>query len=294
MVRAGQGAVLFERFKEMGRVAIGWSDMGSLMPFKTREQIAERYRQTWPDENAYQVGQNAGQMYRFRSEIAKGDIVITYNPASRVYLVGEVDGDYVWDTSFDEHFPNCRPVKWQGEVSRDHLTPTTRNSLGSIATLFLLSGDAAGEIADRLAVPEKSLSVPSEDVEKGVEADILGDFEVRALEFIKDRVAKLDWAQMQELVAGLLRAMGYKTRVSAQGADRGRDIFASRDGLGLEDPRIFVEVKHRKGTIGSQDIRSFIGGRRPGDRCLYVSSGGFTKDALYEAERSAIPLTLID
>jgi restriction system protein len=30
-----------------------------------------------------------------------------------------------------------------------------------------------------------------------------------------------------------------------------------------------------------------------GDRCLYVSTGGFTKDARYEAERSNVPLTLI-
>ncbi len=40
-------------------------------------------------------------------------------------------------------------------------------------------------------------------------------------------------------------------------------------------------------------IRSFLGGRRDGDRCLYVSTGGFSKEARYEAERSQIPLTLI-
>lgn len=45
--------------------------------------------------------------------------------------------------------------------------------------------------------------------------------------------------------------------------------------------------------MGSPEIRSFLGGRQVGDRCLYVSTGGFTKDARYEAERSTIPLTLI-
>ncbi len=43
---------------------------------------------------------------------------------------------------------------------------------------------------------------------------------------------------------------------------------------------------------GSQQIRSFIGGRHKDDRGLYVSTGGFTKDARYEADRSTIPLTL--
>ena len=89
--------------------------------------------------------------------------------------------------------------------------------------------------------------------------------------------------------------MGYKTRVAADGPDRGVDVFASPDGLGLQEPRIFVEVKHRKHTtIGAPDVRSFLGGRNQGDKCLYVSSGGFTKEAFYEAERSQIPLMLIN
>jgi restriction system protein len=88
--------------------------------------------------------------------------------------------------------------------------------------------------------------------------------------------------------------MGYRTTVSPRGADRGVDIFASPDGLGLEEPRIFVEVKHRPNqSMGAQDVRSFLGGRSSNDKCLYVSTGGFTKDARYEADRSNIPLRLL-
>ena len=73
----------------------------------------------------------------------------------------------------------------------------------------------------------------------------------KADRLIEDRIAALDWRQMQELVAGILRGMGYKTTVSADGPDRGVDIFASPDGLGLQEPRIFVEVKHRGGAMGA-------------------------------------------
>ena len=62
----------------------------------------------------------------------------------------------------------------------------------------------------------------------------------------------------------------------------------------MEDPRIFVEVKHRSGPIGAPSVRSFLGGRRPGDRGLYVSTGGFARDAKYEADRAPIPLSLLD
>ena len=59
------------------------------------------------------------------------------------------------------------------------------------------------------------------------------------------RIIRLQWDQVQELcAAAFVRAMGYRTTVSPRGADRGVDVFASPDGLGLEEPRIFVEVKH--------------------------------------------------
>ena len=72
---------------------------------------------------------------------------------------------------------------------------------------------------------------------------------------------------MQQLVAGILRAVDYKTRVAPRGRDQGRDIVASPDGLGLEASRIVVEVQHRpKGSIGTPGLRSFSGGLRSGDR----------------------------
>jgi restriction system protein len=45
--------------------------------------------------------------------------------------------------------------------------------------------------------------------------------------------------------------------------------------------------------MGPQDLRSFLGGLRGADKGLYVSTGGFTKEARYEAERSNIPTTLV-
>lgn len=77
----------------------------------------------------------------------------------------------------------------------------------------------------------------------------------------------------------MLKAMGYCARVMPKGPDGGRDVVASPDALGLESPRIVAEAKHRKGAMGAPAVRSFIGGLRAGDRGLYVSTGGFTKEA---------------
>lgn len=298
MVRAGEGGWLFEEFERQSIVSIGWHEMGPLHELKTRADFVKSVERVYPKAKKFSNAISAGQVYRFVREIRVGDAVISYNPAERAYLVGNVTGDYefVPDATGDQ--PNCRRVAWRGRVLRDQLSVGTRNSLGAISTLFVIPAESAAEIERLLAGkpapgPAAKEAASPAVVEDEVE-DLYKDIQAKAFEFIKDKVSQLDWEDMQELVAGLLRAMGYKTRVSPSGSDRGKDIVASPDGLGFEDPRIVVEVKHRTAAMGSQEIRSFLGGRHDNDKGLYVSTGGFTKDARYEAERGRIPVALMD
>jgi restriction system protein len=192
-------------------------------------------------------------------------------------------------------------VGWKYQVPRDLLRVDTRNTLGGIATLFKLGSEVAQDLhahqvsngAGRTNAQPVLPDAPQEEAAR--EAVLREEVGEKADEFIEDAINRLDWKQMQDLTAGILRAMGYRTSVSAPGSDRGVDIFASPDGLGLQEPRIFVEVKHRaETTMGADKIRAFLGGRKPGDRCLYVSTGSFTKEARYEAERATVATTLVD
>lgn len=54
--------------------------------------------------------------------------------------------------------------------------------------------------------------VPVSGEEDEVVSNPLRDMEMIAFEGIKDRINRLDWDEMQNLVAGVLRSMGYKTR----------------------------------------------------------------------------------
>lgn len=297
MVRAEQGGRLYDAFREKSAVAIGWHEIGSLTDLRSRAAIAARVRQQWPEWKPQAVAMAASQLDRFLNEMQVGDRVVTYNSSRRVYLVGTIESDYRRDARIDLEDPNLRDVRWDGEVARDLLLVTTKNSLGGLATLFSIPEHAAFDIERALNVQAppplgETLAEVAEEAQQ--EGDIFRDIQARAQEFIKDRVSRLNWSDMQELVAGLLRAMGYKTRVSPAGPDRGRDIIASPDGFGFQPPRIVVEVKHRERAMGSQEIRSFLGGRHPQDKGLYVSTGGFSRDALYEAERASIPVALMD
>lgn len=294
MVRAERDGRLFDAFKENSAVAIGWNEVGDLSGIKSRKAITDLVTAAWPETKPQSAAMAAGQLHRFVNEIEVGDMIVTYNPSRRVYLIGEVAGPYRYDISIDPEDAQVRPVRWSGEVGRDLLSVESRNSLGSISTLFRIPTTVAAEL-EKALVSGQSLKVEIASVPpEANEDDLFKSMESRAHEFIKDKVNVLIWDDMQELVAGLLRSLGYKTRVSEAGPDRGKDIVASPDGFGFESPRIVVEVKHRKGAMGAPDVRSFLGGRHPQDKGLYVSTGGFTREARYEAERANIPLALMD
>lgn len=208
-------------------------------------------------------------------------------------MVGKIASDYYFKVGVIPDYPHLRDVSWQDRVSRDVLTVGTRNSLGSTLSLFSISPEAWEDFEDAKSGEKK----PAEVDEKAGQIDfeqIRRNTIQEAHELIKDKLLELDAYEMQDVVAAILRAMGFKARVAPPGPDRGVDVFASPDGLGLQEPRIKAEVKHRSGAMGSQEIRGFLGGLRPGDRGLYISTGGFSKEAKYEAERSNTPLTLID
>ena len=88
----------------------------------------------------------------------------------------------------------------------------------------------------------------------------------------------------QDLVASLLRAMGYHIAwVSPPGKDGGIDIIAWSDPLGTRPPRIKVQVKRVGQNVSVDGLRSFMAILGDDDVGLFVTTAGFTKDAEEEA-----------
>ncbi len=294
MVRAGRGGILIEDFETKEVVAIGWAFMGDLNKVRGKEDIAKLVE---GHEENYSKGKTAivtGQIYRFKFELSVGDYIVTYNPNDRIYLAGKIIGDDEFSPDFNPEYPHIRKVKWDTKINRDNLSATTKNFLSAYLTLFKIYGGVRDEIlkfASGLATP-----LPKDEEEASEDNQLkLENLESQAHELIKDKISALNWDQMEILAEGLLKAMGYKTRLTPKGSDLGRDIIASQDGLGLVGPRIIAEVKHRRANrMGAREIRSFIGGLRSGDKGLYISTGGFSKEGRYEAERSTVPVTLLD
>ena len=287
MMRAGREGRLLGDFVARGVVAIGWARIGDPTGLATEAEALERLRGAYPGWTETQRAVAAGQIYRFLHEFKSGDRVLVYDGEQRLYRIGRVVGLPQWQPD-GEDMGCTRAVEWQETLARDLLSPESRNILTAYQSLFQLPDYSCIEIQTRLEgqPPPFGPALGSFDPYLALEE--------RALERLKDRMIRMSWTEMQDLVAALLRALGYRTTVSPVGPDRGKDVIASPDGLGLEQPRVVVEVKHRPGfAIGAGEIRSFLGGRHADDRGLFVSTGGFTREAVYEAERAHVPLRLM-
>lgn len=115
-------------------------------------------------------------------------------------------------------------------------------------------------------------------------ATTLEESEEAAWSEIESYLSEMSPYDFQELVAGLLRGMGYHVAwVSPPGPDRGLDVIAHSDPLGITGPRIKVQVKRRADKIDVDGLRSFMALLTEGDVGLFVSAGGFTKNAEAEA-----------
>ncbi|PRT15168.1 restriction endonuclease [Bacillus toyonensis] len=288
MVRAGSSNNLIPSWKQKEVASIGWAELGNPQDYSTREVLIQKAHEVYEDEKPPTRLNWASQVWRFSHEVELGDRVITFTKDKREYLIGTVIATHKHDIGVvSDQYPNVIGVKWgTKQIPRDDLSQGAKNSLGSTLTVFRVD-DWGTELEGLLKgnVPTKSNEVEAEE-----EEIIKEDLMQKALTMIQDKVDKLDPWQMQDLVAGLLQAMGYNVKVSKKGPDGGVDILAHRDAFGFEKPIIKVQVKHRKSTSGGPEVQQLLGAHPIDANSLFVSTGGFTSQAESIARNNNVKL----
>lgn len=292
MIRAPAPEYL-KSFRRKGYVAIGWHELGDITRLKENE-LRAKLEEVYNDVPPKAIDNYLGSLRIFFFRIEINDIILTYDTEKRIYLVGESQSRPTYEPkAIANEYPNVIKVTWKSEINRDDLSVPAKNTLGSARAVFGIPPDVLNEIEN--LITNRTTAIEERPSEEAGYETLIEDLQKQAIEAIKDKLLKLSWDKMQDLVAGILRAAGYFTRVSQPGPDGGTDIEANVDGFGFRTPRIKVEVKHRPNEkINTNYIRGFIGGLRGYNVGLYVSTGGFTRDACAEAERAPTPVTLID
>ena len=123
------------------------------------------------------------------------------------------------------------------------------------------------------------------------------DLERLAYDQISDHIGrKFRGHELERLVEAVLKAQGFVTDRTEEGADGGVDILCGKGSLGLESPRLCVQVKSQDSAVDVNVVRELQGVLNTfgADLGLIVSWGGFTTNADAEARRNFFRIRLWD
>lgn len=254
-------------------IAIGWRKVGDLSKIEnTREAFKSKYAETYPEAKKGNVANSAGMLYRFCHEVQIGDYVIFPSKSDRKINIGTIESGYIYNETASEYVQQ-RKVKWLKHLPRTFFSQGALYEIGSAMSFFSVK-NYADEYLAALDRNFRKTSATEEDETVGATAE---DIIESTKDFIlKELSRQLKGYDLEEFVADLLRAMGYRTTVSPHGGDSGIDITAYKDEL---PPRILVQVKSQDGDIKETTIQSLKGAMREGDYGLFVTLSNYTKNA---------------
>ena len=268
-------------FLKQSRLGIGWNVMGDLSAITpTREAFRERMESVAPDMKPGAIPVAVGMVYRFAVEMNEGDYVVFPSKGDRMVNIGVVDGPYEYAPGYESNtkydYNQQRKVKWLKHLPRTAFSQGALYEIGSALTLFTVK-NYADEFLAALDPDFRPISQGGDgDIDEtiGATAD---EIKQSTIDFILKTLSRnLKGYSLEEFVADLLQAMGYRTTVSSKGGDSGIDIVAYKDEL---PPRILVQVKSKDGNVSESTIQSLKGAMREGDYGLFVTLSSYTKNA---------------
>ena len=264
-------------------IALGWQQIGDLsLIAPDRESFKEKYIAAYPEAKKGSIPTGVGMLFRFCHEVQIGDYIIYPSKIDRMINIGEVTGDYKYVPDASEYVQQ-RSVKWLKHLPRMSFSQGALYEIGSAMSFFMVKNYADEFLAALDKGFVKSISEGEEDDTVGATAD---DIIESTKDFIlKELSRQLKGYDLEQFVADLLQAMGYRTTVSPHGGDSGIDITAYKDEL---PPRILVQVKSQDSDIKETTIQSLKGAMREGDYGLFVTLSNYTKKAQKYLENTPI------
>ena len=205
-------------------IAIGWKEFGDCSQLEhTREAYKSHYIKSYPNGKKGAIATSAGMLFRFACEMQSGDYVVFPSKIDRKINIGVVESDFIYapDAAL---YVQQRKVKWLKHLPRTAFSQGALYEVGSALSFFLIKNyaDEFLQALDKGFKPTVAMAEPDETV-----AATADDIIESTKDFIlKELSKKLKGYALEEFVADLLNAMGYRTKLSPQGGDSGIDITA--------------------------------------------------------------------
>ena len=261
---------------------------------KDREAMMTVLQHVLPDAGHNTLRNFSAQLNQFINVIQVGDLVVSPVSSSRTLAIGRISGGY--QPHPDTGSPT-RPVEWlKKDLPRDTFKQDLLYSFGAFNTVCEIArNDALRRVQEVVQTGRdsgdgvvirsvrQSPNTSNESVNDAAlqeNADAMVDLDQIARDQIDRRIASVFTGHdLTKLVAAILEAQGKQVRVSPPGADNGIDILAGSGPLGLESPRVVVQVKSGREMVDQPTLQSLIGtiSDTNADFGLLVSWAGFTQ-----------------
>ena len=282
------------RYGEFEPYALGNNIVG--IGFELRQSILDS-----PDRDALreflQKNSDADQLWRFANVLSVGDIVVMPCKHPRAVAVGRIDGEYIYDDTLP--LPHTRPVEWLArDIPRSNFDQDLLYSFGGLATVFRVNrenADARVERVTRLYVGETPVPLPMDRDDASVEDTNAVDLDEAILDGIVKRIRqKFTGNRLEYLVEEILKAQGYTTKRTRDGADGGIDVLAGLGEMGFGQPWLCVQVKSGVIQVDLPDYNRLQGNIQSfgGQHGLLVSLSDFSRSVRNENDRSFFKIRL--
>lgn len=293
VVHIGNSDSIALRALKEGFICIGWTDMGDLSLYDTREKMRAAMERTFPAWKPKKVSSSYGQPFRFVHEMDIDDLVVfPVRPTSEI-AVGRVVGLYKRATDDPElvenDYENMRPVEWLKVVPRTTFSQAALHSFGSFSSVSTSDDHMEEVLAVLVGDPYVGgdTSVDSEDESDSEEAPDLFEQASQETEDYLLKAWQRTGAEFEEVVAAVFEAIGYTANVTPPSGDHGVDVIAHPDPLGLEKPYIKIQAKSGTSTIGEPEVNQLRGLLNQGEQGVLISLGKFSKGSEATARGAA-------
>lgn len=295
-VRAGRNGERNEWSFANGVVGGGWHEMPDLTGVSDREVLRQIVSDVYGGSKNT-VANLTGQLWTLTNRIQAGDFIALPIRATSQVAFGQVVGGYKYLK--DQEDPSRRhviQVKWiKTDVPKTLLKQDMLYQLGSAMTIFEVGNNDAAYRLERVmegkpdpgarstmspGLESKNTSSRPSD-ETVASSDAINLEEVAQDEIAKRLQEDFKGHELSELVESLLVAEGFKCRNSPPGADGGVDVLAGMGPLGMDSPKLVVQVKSQTSAVSDTVLQQLNGAihRFQADQALLVTFGGVTGPA---------------
>ena len=304
LARAGRNGEDEDLALENDFAIIGFRDIPSLEGAKDYDAVAERVNEALPDHKPRARGNFAGQLWAFSVAMENGDLVVLPRKLTSQVAIGRVTGPYE-HREVNAEPRHVRPVKWlKTDIPRATFEQDVLSSFGAFMTVCQISRNGAARRVQAV-LEGKPDPGPPESMGQQIEPppaiedqpETLPDLVQMAHDQIVARIqARFKGNALTWLVDAVLQVQGWVTKVSPPGPDGDVDILAGRGSLGLDGPRLCVQVKSQQGPADVTVYRTLQGTMQTfnAEQGLLVCWGGFNRAVQQEAKQGHFTVRLWD